>query len=104
MPTKTYSGHPVDVDADGSLVESTNGTREIGEAIAAELGGTLAHMSGKLIEFARNDYHTDGQTPGMRRITARPGVGTKDLYALFPKGPVKLIARIAGTPKPKSCL
>lgn len=104
MPSKTYSGHTVDVDAEGYLVESTNWTREMGEAIAAELGVTLAPMSWKVIEFVRNDFHTEGQTPGMRRISARTGVGTKDLYALFPKGPVKLIARIAGTPKPKSCL
>ena len=28
----------------------------------------------------------------------------KDLYRLFPKGPGKLASRIAGLPKPKSCL
>jgi tRNA 2-thiouridine synthesizing protein E len=28
----------------------------------------------------------------------------KELYELFPKGPGKLAARIAGLPKPQSCV
>ena len=32
------------------------------------------------------------------------GVPMKELYELFPKGPGKLAARIAGLPKPKSCI
>jgi len=79
-------------------------TKELGAAVATELGVTLTPTSMKVIEFARADFKEQGQTPGLRRITARTGVGTKELYELFPKGPVKLIARIAGTPKPKSCL
>ena len=45
-----------------------------------------------------------GQSPGPRRIVSGAGVAMKDLYELFPKGPGKLIARIAGVPKPKACL
>jgi dissimilatory sulfite reductase related protein len=104
MPTKTYAGQAVDVDAEGYLASPDAWTKEIGEAIAGELGVALTAQSWKVIDFVRADFRELGVTPGMRRITARTEVGTKDLYALFPKGPVKLIARIAGTPKPKSCL
>lgn len=104
MPTKTYAGRAMDVDAEGYLANADAWTREVGEAIAAELGVTLTPQSWKVIDFVRADFKEQGQTPGLRRITARTEVGTKDLYALFPKGPVKLIAHIAGTPKPKSCL
>ncbi len=104
MTKKSYAGREVEVDAEGYLTNADAWTRETGEAIAAELGVALTPASWVVVEFVRADFTEQGQTPGMRRITARTGVGTKDLYALFPKGPVKLIARIAGTPKPKSCL
>ena len=104
MPTKTYAGHVVDVDAEGYLANANDWTKEMGDAIATELGVTLTPESWKVIDFVRVDFKERGQTPGLRRITASTEVGTKDIYALFPKGPVKLIARIAGTAKPKSCL
>jgi len=94
----------VDVDGEGYFIHADAWTKELGAAVATELGVTLTPTSMKVIEFARADFKEQGQTPGLRRITARTGVGTKELYELFPKGPVKLIARIAGTPKPKSCL
>ena len=104
MPSKTYAGKAVDVDGEGYFINANEWTKELGAAVATELGVTLTPTSMKVIEFARADFKEQGQTPGLRRITARTGVGTKELYELFPKGPVKLIARIAGTPKPKSCL
>ena len=104
MPSKTYAGKAVDVDGEGYFINADAWTKELGAAVATELGVTLTPTSMKVIEFARADFKEQGQTPGLRRITARTGVGTKELSELFPKGPVKLIARIAGTPKPKSCL
>lgn len=104
MPTKTIAGRPVDLDAEGYFARPDDWSAALGEAVAAELGVALQPESWKVIDFARADFRETGQTPGLRRITARTGVDTKALYALFPKGPVKLIARIAGTPKPKSCL
>ena len=32
------------------------------------------------------------------------GVSIKELYELFPKGPAKVAARIAGIPKPRGCI
>jgi tRNA 2-thiouridine synthesizing protein E len=32
------------------------------------------------------------------------GVSVKELYALFPKGPAKVAAKIAGIPKPRGCI
>jgi tRNA 2-thiouridine synthesizing protein E len=40
----------------------------------------------------------------MRRIAKNSGIDMKSLYQLFPRGPGKLAARIAGLPKPKSCV
>ena len=46
--------------------------------------------------------------PARRRRSARSGrlsgVPIKELYQLFPKGPAKLAAKIAGIPKPRGCI
>jgi sulfur relay (sulfurtransferase) DsrC/TusE family protein len=58
-----------------------------------------------VITFCREDAaKNNGLSPGLRRISQLSGVSMKELYSLFPKGPGKLAARIAGLPKPKSCL
>jgi tRNA 2-thiouridine synthesizing protein E len=104
MPSRSYAGIPVDVDAEGFLANPSAWTQPMAEAIAQEVGVSLSPIAWKVIEFARADYFAQKQSPGLRRITANTGVPTKSLYELFPKGPGKLIARVAGIPKPKSCL
>jgi TusE/DsrC/DsvC family sulfur relay protein len=104
MLTATYAGRTVQTDDQGFLANPKEWTREMGEAIAREAGITLTPAHWKVIDFARSDFAERGEAPGPRRITARTGVTTRELYALFPKGPGKLAARIAGIPKPKTCL
>ena len=60
----------------------------------------LAHN----IAACREDAASQGQPPGLRRISKLSGVNMKELYKLFPKGPGKLAARVSGLPKPKSCI
>lgn len=101
---REYRGHRVDVNDEGFLTDAAQWTPEIGEAIAQELGLTLTPDHWKVITFCREDTAREGQPPGLRRISKLSGVGTKELYALFPKGPGKLAARVAGVPKPHGCI
>ena len=104
MTTATLAGMNFEVDAEGFLVDANQWNDDVGGAIAAELGINLTPEHWKLIHFAREDFAVKHQSPGLRRISKNTGVGMKDIYRLFPKGPGKLVARIAGLPKPKSCL
>ena len=105
MPVMHYQGHDVEVDEEGFLVDSSQWSRELAEEIAKESGiGPLTDRHWKVIEFCREDAKKQGQPPGLRRISKLSGVGMKELYQLFPKGPGKLAAKIAGLPKPKSCI
>ena len=45
-----------------------------------------------------------GEAPGLRRITKKGGVPTKEIYKLFPGGPGKLASKLSGLPKPTSCV
>ena len=46
----------------------------------------------------------NGNAPPLRQITTGTGVSTKELFALFPKGPAKKVAKISGLGKPEGCV
>ncbi|HTM45102.1 MAG TPA: TusE/DsrC/DsvC family sulfur relay protein [Polyangiaceae bacterium] len=104
MPSRTLADRTVDVNEQGYLLNPNDWTEPMAEAIAREVGIALTPEAWKVVRFARKDFAEKAESPGLRRITANTGVSTKELYQMFPKGPGKLIALIAGTPKPKSCL
>ena len=105
MTTLTYESRKVDVNAEGFLLDSSQWTPEIAEQIAREVGiAPLTERHWKVITFCREDAARQGQSPGLRRIAKLSGVDMKELYQLFPKGPGKLAAKIAGLPKPTSCV
>jgi tRNA 2-thiouridine synthesizing protein E len=52
----------------------------------------------------RAEYDAKGAAPTVRVLGKTSGVSVKELYELFPKGPAKVAARIAGVPKPHGCI
>jgi TusE/DsrC/DsvC family sulfur relay protein len=105
MPAHEYAGRVVQLNDEGFLTDSSQWTPEIGEAIAREVGvWPLGEKHWTVLTFCREEMAREGQSPGMRRIAKNSGVSMKELYELFPKGPGKLAARIAGLPKPQSCV
>jgi TusE/DsrC/DsvC family sulfur relay protein len=105
MTTVTLAGSPVQVDAEGFLVDPEQWTREIGEEIARANGiDQLTERHWQVIDFMRNTYLETGSAPSMRALGKTSGVPIKELYELFPKGPAKLAAKIGGIPKPRGCV
>ena len=58
----------------------------------------------QVINFMRKEYFEKGTGPTVRALGKTSGVSIKELYQLFPKGPAKLAAKIAGIPKPRGCI
>jgi len=104
MPTAEIAGVTVDVNEEGYMTDPAQWTRAIGEAIAAELGITMTDAHWAVIEFLQKDYAEKGVMPTIRRVKNAGGIPTKELYALFPDGPLKKASKIAGLPKPSSCI
>ncbi|HXH94573.1 MAG TPA: TusE/DsrC/DsvC family sulfur relay protein [Thermoanaerobaculia bacterium] len=105
MPLRTYAGQSLSVNEEGFLSDSAQWTPAVAEEIAKESGLIpLKEKHWQVITFCREDAAREGQPPGVRRIAKLSGVGMKELYELFPKGPGKLAARIAGLPKPTGCI
>lgn len=104
MPVRQYNGRSVEVTDEGFLVDASQWTPEIADAIAEEVGLCLTDRHWTVIGFCREDAAREGQPPSLRRIAKLSGVTMKELYELFPKGPGKLAARLAGLPKPQGCV
>ncbi|MCI0449770.1 MAG: TusE/DsrC/DsvC family sulfur relay protein [Chlorobi bacterium] len=98
-------GKELAIDADGNLVNLEDWNEEIAKAIAKEEGiEELTQKHWQVINFMRKVFAEKEDSPSIRKLTKESGVDTKELYALFPKGPAKKAARIAGLPKPKGCI
>ena len=105
MAAVELAGKTVDLDVDGHLANANDWSEELAGAFAAELGiPELTEDHWKVIHFMRKVFTEDGDAPSIRRLTKESGVDTKSLYKLFPKGPAKKAAKIAGLPKPKGCI
>ena len=105
MSTVTYADTAVEVDAEGFLTDPAQWNREIAAAIAAEAGiPELSDRHWQVVEFMRDAYLENGAAPSIRTLGKASGVPIKELYQLFPKGPAKLAAKIAGIPKPRGCI
>ena len=97
-------GIELEADADGYLLEA-NFTDEAVEAIAAAEGIALTPEHWEVIRYLRDEYQENGHTPNFRNMlkgfqTIRPEADSKFLYDLFPLGPAKQGARMAGLPQP----
>jgi len=102
---KEILGKSLAIDADGNLVNSNEWDENIAQELAKEEGiEVLNERHWMVINFMRKIFAETGDSPSIRKLTKQSGVDTKELYALFPKGPAKKAARIAGLPKPKGCI
>lgn len=104
MTTRTIANHAVEMNDEGFLTDPNEWSKEIAEMLAREEGIELTPAHWKVIEFCRQDGLASGKAPTLRRITSNAGVTTKEMFALFPKGPAKKVARISGLGKPEGCV
>jgi TusE/DsrC/DsvC family sulfur relay protein len=96
---------PISLDAEGFMTDPNEWNESIAAALAKDEGiEELTDRHWAVINFVREEYDSSGTPPSLRTITKKSGVPTKEVYALFPKGPAKKVARIAGLGKPKGCI
>jgi tRNA 2-thiouridine synthesizing protein E len=105
MTVDTIAGRPVDMNEEGFLTDPSQWTEDIAAELARREG--IDPLTGRhwvVIRFMRAEYEAKGTGPTVRVLGKTSGVPVKELYELFPKGPAKLAAKIAGIPKPRGCI
>lgn len=105
MTTATYAGTTVELNDEGFFVDPSQWTPEIAVELARNEGiDPLTPEHWQVVDFMRKEFAEKGTGPTVRVLGKTSGVSVKELYLLFPKGPAKVAARIAGIPKPKGCI
>ena len=98
------NGDELETDAEGYLIEAEYGD-DVVQVIAQSEGISLTDEHWAIIRFMRDQYREHGHTPNFRNMLKgvaeiREGVDSKYLYDLFPMGPAKQAAKVAGLPQP----
>ncbi|APE32194.1 sulfurtransferase TusE [Halomonas aestuarii] len=103
--------HEYALDPEGYLVDMTEWSPEVAEALAREEGITLTEEHWEILGVLRDFYLRYEMAPAMRPLVKAVGKalgGDKGrsihLMRLFPGSPAKVAARLAGLPKPTHCL
>jgi TusE/DsrC/DsvC family sulfur relay protein len=105
MPQKQFGNATVEVDAEGFMTSQAQWTRDIATVIAREEGiAELTPAHWQVIEFMQKEFKETGQAPTIRKLNKTGVASTKELYELFPGGPAKKAAKIAGLKKPEGCV
>jgi len=103
MEAKTIAGIDLKVSDDGYLEDMTQWNEDIAREIANELNIELTDKHFEVLNYLREKTKA-GETLTIRKVGKSGIVDIKELYKLFPKGPLKFSSKIAGIPKPTSCI
>jgi dissimilatory sulfite reductase related protein len=105
MPTATIAGTDVDLNEEGFFLDPEQWREDMVPELAEKEGLTeLTDRHWQVLRFMRQEFFAKGTGPTVRALGKTSGVSVKELYQLFPKGPAKIAARVAGIPKPKGCI
>ena len=105
MTTDTIAGTEVELNEEGFLVDHSQWSAAVATELARREGiDPLTERHWQVVRFMRAEYEAKGTGPTVRVLGKTSGVPIKELYQLFPKGPAKLAAKIAGIPKPRGCI
>lgn len=105
MSTREIAGVTVEFDEDNFMSNHKVWNEAIASELAREEGIedlTARHLD--IIKYLRSEFETTGTAPSIRKLNKSGVVPTKELYELFPGGPAKKAARIAGLKKPQGCV
>jgi len=105
-----HEGERIEADEEGFLLDASRWSPKVAMLIAAREKIPMGGDHWQIVNFLRNYYCEYQITPAMRvlskaigRILGPEKGGSHYLYELFPDGPVRQAAKIAGLPRPTGC-
>jgi TusE/DsrC/DsvC family sulfur relay protein len=93
----------IDVNEEGFMTNFAQWDKQIGEELAKESNIDLTPRHWDIIDYIQDEYRKDIPL-SIRKIGKSGVVDIKEFYGLFPKAPLKTATKIAGVPKPASCI
>ena len=103
MALKTIAGKEINVSEEGYLENMNDWNEDVAKEIASEIGIDLTEKHFEVLNYLREKTEA-GEALTIRKVGKSGITDIKGLYDLFPKGPLKFSSKIAGIPKPASCV
>jgi TusE/DsrC/DsvC family sulfur relay protein len=103
MATTEINGVTINVNDEGYFLDASQWSKDIAVEMAKRENIELTDKHYQVLEFLRNRF-LKGETLTIRSIGKSGIVDIKQFYELFPGGPLKMSSKIAGIPKPASCV
>ena len=100
---KQIANATIDVNEEGFMTDFSQWNKQIGEELAKESNIDLRPRHWQIIDYIQDEYRKEVPL-SIRKIGKSGVVDIKEFYALFPKAPLKAATKIAGVPKPASCI
>ncbi len=100
---KIISGSAIEVNEEGFMTNFSQWSKEIGEEIAKNVNINLSPRHWQVIDYIQSEYKKEVPL-SIRKIGKSGVVDIKEFYSLFPNAPLKTATKIAGVPKPASCI
>ena len=105
------NGVTIEADQEGFITDVSLWSRELAGMIAESENIAMGDDHWEVVKFMRKFYEEYQIEPAARILTRAikrtlgPEKGaSKYLYELFPDGPIRQASKIAGLPKPTSCV
>jgi len=100
---KTLGNKTVEVNDEGYLKDVSQWDKEVAKDIAKEEEIELTDKHWEVLEYLQEKNRKE-EALSIRGIKKSGVINIKEFYNLFPGGPLKKSTKIAGIPKPKSCI
>ena len=100
---KVIAGKPISVNEEGYLTDFNQWEKKVGEALAEEADLVLTDRHWEVLNYLQQE-HKNQVALSIRRVGKSGIVDIKEFYQLFPIAPLKTATKIAGIPKPASCI
>ncbi len=100
---KAIANKTVSVNEEGFLLDFSQWDKEVGNTLAAEANIEMTPRHWEVIDYLQGEFKKDSPL-SIRKIGKSGVVDIKEFYQLFPMAPLKTASKIAGIPKPVSCI
>jgi len=100
---KDIAGQKVTVNHEGFMTDLNQWNKNVAHEIAREEGINLEDKHWPVLEYLQKQHRNEVPLT-IRKVGKSGVVDIKGFYTLFPGGPLKKASKIAGIPKPVSCI
>jgi dissimilatory sulfite reductase related protein len=100
---KSINGYTIDVNEEGFMTNFAQWNKDIAQELARENSIELSPRHWQIIDYIQDEFRNEVPL-SIRKIGKSGVVDIKEFYGLFPKAPLKTATKIAGIPKPASCI